>query len=41
MIPLFKPYMPESLSELDNILHSGALSYGKWGKSLNVAYVNL
>ena len=32
MIPLFKPYMPESLSELDNILHSGALSYGKWGK---------
>lgn len=24
--------MPESLSELDNILHSGALSYGKWGK---------
>ena len=32
MIPLFKPYMPEALSELDNILHSGALSYGKWGK---------
>ena len=32
MIPLFKPFMPESLPELDNILHSGALSYGKWGR---------
>lgn len=32
MIPLFKPYVPETLPELDNILHSGALSYGKWGK---------
>ena len=31
MIPLFKPYMPE-LPELDSILHSGALSYGKWAK---------
>lgn len=31
MIPLFKPYMPE-LPELDAILHSGALSYGKWGR---------
>ena len=31
MIPLYKPYMPESLSEIDNILHSGALAYGKWG----------
>ena len=31
MIPLFKPYMPD-LPELDNILHSGALSYGKWGR---------
>lgn len=27
MIPLFKPYMP-TLPEIDNILHSNALSYG-------------
>ena len=32
MIPLFKPYMPTSLPELETILHSGALSYGKWGR---------
>ena len=32
MIPLFKPYMPPELPELENILHSGALAYGKWGK---------
>lgn len=32
MIPLYKPYMPEQLPELDNILHSGALAYGKWGR---------
>lgn len=32
MIPLFKPYMPERLPELDGILHSGALAYGKWGR---------
>lgn len=31
MIPLFKPYMPPELPEIDNILHSGALAYGKWG----------
>lgn len=31
MIPLFKPYMPEHLPEIDAILHSGALAYGKWG----------
>lgn len=31
MIPLYKPYMPKNLSELDNILHSGALNYGEWG----------
>ena len=31
MIPLYKPFMPE-LPELDNILHSGALAYGKWGR---------
>lgn len=33
MIPLFKPYMPEELPELQNILQSGNLSYGKWGKN--------
>ena len=32
MTPLYKPYVPETLPELDSILHSGALSYGKWGK---------
>lgn len=31
MIPLFKPYMPQELPEVDTILHSGALAYGKWG----------
>ncbi|MDR1582689.1 MAG: aminotransferase class V-fold PLP-dependent enzyme [Prevotellaceae bacterium] len=32
MIPLYKPYMPEDLPEIDAILHSGALAYGKWGR---------
>lgn len=32
MIPLFKPYMPKELPELYDILYSGKLSYGKWGK---------
>jgi len=32
MIPLFKPYIPDELPELDAILRSGALSYAKWGK---------
>jgi dTDP-4-amino-4,6-dideoxygalactose transaminase len=32
MIPLYKPYMPSDLPELDNILHSGSLAYGKWGR---------
>lgn len=32
MIPLLKPYMPAKLIELDAILHSDALAYGKWGK---------
>jgi dTDP-4-amino-4,6-dideoxygalactose transaminase len=31
MVPLYKPYMPQHLPEIDNILHSGALAYGKWG----------
>ena len=32
MIPLYRPYMPDELPELENILHSGALAYGKWGR---------
>lgn len=32
MIPLYKPYMPSELPDLEKILHSGALSYGKWGQ---------
>lgn len=31
MVPLYKPYMPEQLPDLDAVIHSGALSYGKWG----------
>lgn len=31
MIPLYKPHMPE-LPELDEILHSGQLAYGKYSK---------
>lgn len=31
MIPLYKPYMPDELLEVSNILHSGQLAYGKWG----------
>ena len=37
MIPLYKPYMPQALPELDAILHSGALSYGKWGHKVEDA----
>ena len=33
MIPILKPYMPKDiLSELEKILYSGNLSYGKYGK---------
>ncbi|WP_346238522.1 DegT/DnrJ/EryC1/StrS family aminotransferase [Niabella insulamsoli] len=32
MISLYKPYMPDTLPELNAILHSGALAYGKWGR---------
>ena len=32
MIPLYKPYIPANLPELDSILHSGALAYGIWGR---------
>lgn len=43
MIPLFKPYMPQNLPELDEILHSGQLSYGKWGRMFEkklCSYIN-
>jgi perosamine synthetase len=32
MIPLYKPYMPAELPELNAILHSGNLAFGKLGK---------
>lgn len=32
MIPLFKPYIPSDLPELDNILYSGQLAYGKYAR---------
>jgi dTDP-4-amino-4,6-dideoxygalactose transaminase len=33
MIPIYKPYMPDNLmTELNEILYSGQLSYGKYGK---------
>lgn len=33
MVPIFKPYMPENLSEgINQILYSGQLAYGKFGK---------
>lgn len=30
---MYKPFMPQVLPKLDEILHSGALAYGKWGKT--------
>lgn len=32
MINLFKPYMPDNLTEINDILYSGSLAYGKWGR---------
>lgn len=32
MVPLYKPYISPDLPELDAIIHSGSLSYGKWGR---------
>lgn len=32
MIPLYKPYMPDNLTELQQILYSGQLSYGEYTK---------
>jgi len=36
MIPLYKPYMPAELPELNNILYSGNLSYSKWSKQFEL-----
>ena len=32
MIPLFKPYMPAKLPDLDRIIQSGQLAYGKYAR---------
>ena len=37
MIPLYKPYVPADLPELNKILRSGQLAYGKWGRALEQA----
>ena len=37
MVALYKPYMPDELPELNAILHSGALAYGKWGREFEEA----
>ncbi len=35
MIPIFKPYMPEDIQDgINQILYSGKLSYGKYGREL-------
>lgn len=33
MVPIYKPYMPQNLEEINNILYSGTLAYGKWAKA--------
>lgn len=33
LIPLYKPYMSPHLPQLTEILYSGQLAYGKWGKA--------
>lgn len=40
MIPLFKPYMPALLPNLEDILHSGALAYGKYGREFEKILTN-
>lgn len=44
MIPIFKPYMPERITEeLEKILYSGNLAFGKYGKQFEEtikAYLN-
>lgn len=41
MIPLFKPYMPEGITEeLSEILYSGRLAFGKWGQLFERKLIN-
>lgn len=41
MIPIFKPYMPQGIiSEIEEILYSGNLSYGKIGKEFELKLGN-
>lgn len=41
MIPIYKPYMPEDiLPELNEILYSGQLGYGKYGKEFEASLKN-
>jgi len=38
MIPIYKPYMPEGLQpELEQILYSGSLAFGKYGRQFETA----
>ncbi|SHM28429.1 dTDP-4-amino-4,6-dideoxygalactose transaminase [Chitinophaga jiangningensis] len=41
MVPLFKPYMSKNISQLNEILYSGALSYGKWGRQFESELSNM
>jgi perosamine synthetase len=36
MLPLYKPYMPNELPELNVILHSDSLAFGKYGKEFEL-----
>jgi perosamine synthetase len=41
MIPIYKPYMPQNLfPELNEILYSGQLTYGKYGKQFETLLKN-
>ena len=40
MIPLYKPYISAELPELMDILHSGALSFGKYGREFEALLRN-
>lgn len=41
MIPIFKPYMPNDLTtEIESILYSGKLAYGKYGKMFEKKLTN-
>ena len=40
MISLFKPYMPKHLPEMENILQSGQLAFGRWGREFELKLCN-